>query len=60
MTSRETATVKLTDLIAPSFYDLHYDIKEGRHTHYKLNGGRGSAKVILHQYRDHYGYDGGS
>lgn len=36
--------VKLTDLIAPSFYDLHWDIKESRHTHYKLKGGRGSTK----------------
>lgn len=60
MTSRETATVKLTDLIAPSFYDLHYDIKEGRHTHYKLNGGRGSAKssfisieIIMGMMEDH-------
>lgn len=44
MTFQETTTVKLTDLIAPSFYDLHYDIKQGLHTHYKLKGGRGSAK----------------
>ena len=44
MISQETTTVKLTDLIAPSFYDLHYDIKQGLHTHYKLKGGRGSAK----------------
>lgn len=36
--------VKLTDLIAPQFYDIHWDIKEGRHTHYKLYGGRGSTK----------------
>ncbi len=60
MTSRETATVKLTDLIAPSFYNLHYDIKEGRHTHYKLKGGRGSAKssfisieIIMGMMEDH-------
>lgn len=44
MTFQETTTVKLTNLIAPSFYDLHYDIKQGLHTHYKLKGGRGSAK----------------
>lgn len=43
MTS-QSQTVKLSDLIAPSFYDLHWDIKEHRHTHYKLYGGRGSTK----------------
>lgn len=36
--------VKLTDLIAPSFYSLHWDITENKHTHYKLSGGRGSTK----------------
>ena len=36
--------VELSDLIAPSFYDLHWDLKEERHTHYKLKGGRGSTK----------------
>lgn len=36
--------VRLTDLIAPSFYALHYDIAENRHTHYWLKGGRGSTK----------------
>lgn len=36
--------VKLTDVIAPSFYPLHYDITEGKHTHYWLKGGRGSTK----------------
>ncbi|MEE4561565.1 PBSX family phage terminase large subunit [Paenibacillus polymyxa] len=35
---------KLTDLIAPSFYDIHHDLKKGRHTHYWLKGGRGSTK----------------
>nr|WP_288232406.1 PBSX family phage terminase large subunit [uncultured Anaerostipes sp.] len=43
MTS-QSQTVKLSDLIAPSFYDLHLDVKEHRHTHYKLYGGRGSTK----------------
>lgn len=37
-------TVKLSDIIAPSFYDLHKDIKADRHTHYWLKGGRGSTK----------------
>lgn len=36
--------VSLTDLIAPSFYDVHHDIKQGLHTHYWLKGGRGSTK----------------
>lgn len=36
--------VRLTDVIAPSFYSLHWDIQEGRHTYYKLDGGRGSCK----------------
>ncbi|WP_340034025.1 PBSX family phage terminase large subunit [Paenibacillus sp. FSL H3-0302] len=37
-------TTKLTDLIAPSFYGVHHDIKTGKHTHYWLGGGRGSTK----------------
>lgn len=44
MTSQSQTQVKLTDLIASSFYDLHWDIKEHKHTHYKLYGGRGSTK----------------
>lgn len=35
---------RLTDLIAPSFYGLHWDVLEHNHTHYWLSGGRGSAK----------------
>ena len=37
-------TVRLKDIIAPSFYEVHNDIKKGRHTHYWLKGGRGSTK----------------
>lgn len=44
MTSQSQTQVKLSSLIAPSFYDLHWDIAEHRHTHYKLAGGRGSTK----------------
>ncbi|MDO4647417.1 MAG: PBSX family phage terminase large subunit [Eubacteriales bacterium] len=44
MTYQNRKRVKLSDLIAPSFYGLHHDIKEHRHTHYKLSGGRGSTK----------------
>ena len=36
--------VKLTDIIAPAFYPVHHDIKQGKHTYYKLDGGRGSTK----------------
>lgn len=36
--------VKLTDIIAPGFYELHQDIKEGNNTYYDLAGGRGSLK----------------
>lgn len=36
--------VKLKNLIAPSFYSVHQDIKKGLHTHYWLKGGRGSCK----------------
>lgn len=35
---------KLTDIIAPSFYELYYDIIDGKHTQYWLKGGRGSTK----------------
>ncbi len=36
--------VHLTDLIAPPFYSVHWDIQEGNHTYYDLFGGRGSTK----------------
>lgn len=44
MTSQNQTPVKLTSLIAPSFHELHWDILEHKHTHYKLAGGRGSTK----------------
>lgn len=44
MTSQDQTPIKLTDLISPSFYSLHWDIIEHGHTHYKLAGGRGSTK----------------
>ena len=43
MTISET-TIRLSDIIAPAFYDVHRDIKRGLHTHYALGGGRGSCK----------------
>lgn len=36
--------VNLTDVIAPAFYGIHWDIIEGKHTYYDLYGGRGSTK----------------
>ncbi|MGM9935763.1 MAG: PBSX family phage terminase large subunit [Candidatus Ornithomonoglobus sp.] len=36
--------VRLSELIAPQFFELHKDIKSGQRTHYWLKGGRGSTK----------------
>jgi PBSX family phage terminase large subunit len=36
--------VYLDKVVAPSFYDVHKDIKAGAHTHYTFKGGRGSTK----------------
>ena len=36
--------IRLSKLIAPSFFEVHEDIKCGRYTHYWLKGGRGSTK----------------
>lgn len=36
--------VKLSNIIAPSFYSVHWDIMDGKHTYYDLYGGRGSTK----------------
>lgn len=35
---------KLSQIIAPPFFDVHRDIKSGKYTHYWLKGGRGSTK----------------
>lgn len=43
-TYQDQTVVKLTDIIAPSFYAVHWDILEGKHTYYDLYGGRGSTK----------------
>lgn len=37
-------TVRLSNLIAPSFREVHNDIKQDKYTHYWLKGGRGSTK----------------
>jgi PBSX family phage terminase large subunit len=51
--------IKLSNVIAPSFHDIHKDIKKGNHTHYWFSGGRGSTKsscisveIILGMMRD--------
>ena len=36
--------MKLTELIAPSFYELHKEVKQEAHLEYWLKGGRGSTK----------------
>jgi phage terminase large subunit len=35
---------KLKSVVAPSFYNIHKEIKQGSYTHYWLGGGRGSTK----------------
>lgn len=35
---------RLSQCIGKGFYGLHRDIREGKHTHYWLKGGRGSGK----------------
>lgn len=59
LTTSQVERIKLTDVIAPPFYDLHRDIAAGNHTYYKLGGGRGSTKssfvgveIILGMMRD--------
>lgn len=59
MTTFLKTQTRLTDAIAPSFYALHRDLAEGRHSTYKLSGGRGSTKssfvsveIILGMMRD--------
>jgi len=36
--------VRLSNIIAPQFYSVHWDIADGKHTYYDLYGGRGSTK----------------
>lgn len=36
--------IRLSNIIAPHFWDLHQDIKQHGHTYYWLEGGRGSTK----------------
>lgn len=36
--------VRLSNIIAPAFYPVHWDIQDGGHVYYDLFGGRGSTK----------------
>ncbi|MCM1237394.1 MAG: PBSX family phage terminase large subunit [Ruminococcus flavefaciens] len=36
--------IELSKVIAPHFFELHKDIKNHNHTHYWIDGGRGSTK----------------
>lgn len=38
------SNIRLSELIAPHFYELHRDIKAHKHSEYVLKGGRGSTK----------------
>lgn len=38
---------RLTELIAPAFYNVHVDMKEHKYTHYWLKGGRGTTKSSM-------------
>lgn len=40
----ESNTVKLNEIIAPAFYNVFWDVLDGKHTYYDLYGGRGSTK----------------
>jgi len=40
----DSETAKLSDIIAPQFYPVYWDIQNGGHTYYDLYGGRGSTK----------------
>jgi PBSX family phage terminase large subunit len=51
--------MKLSNVIAPSFYEVHKALKEELYTHHWLNGGRGSTKssfigieIILNMMKD--------
>jgi PBSX family phage terminase large subunit len=40
----QTNDAKLSEIIAPAFYPIHWDLMDGLHTYYDLYGGRGSTK----------------
>lgn len=44
MQMADNETAKLSDIIAPQFYPVYWDIQSGGHTYYDLYGGRASTK----------------
>lgn len=40
----DDTNISVKSLLCPSFYELHRDIRQGKHTHYFCKGGRGSTK----------------
>lgn len=40
----ESNDIKLNEIVAPAFYNVFWDILDGKHTYYDLYGGRGSTK----------------
>lgn len=44
MQMADNETAKLSDIIAPQFYPVYWDVQSGGHTYYDLYGGRGSTK----------------
>lgn len=40
----ESNAIKLNEIVAPAFYNVFWDILDGKHTYYDLYGGRGSTK----------------
>ena len=47
--------VLLTDIIAPSFYSVHWDILEGKHTYYDLTEAEAAQNPLLSVLRYHWG-----
>ena len=41
---------KLSELIAPSFYDAHRDIEKEKYTHFWFKGGRGKSQIVRKQF----------
>ena len=44
MQMADNETAKLSEIIAPQFYPVYWDIQNNGHTYYDLYGGRGSTK----------------
>lgn len=42
--AQDVITTPISECIGPAFYDLYWDWRDGLHTYYDLEGGRGSLK----------------